>query len=100
MPWGDRTGPMGLGPMTGRAAGFCAGYTVPGYANPIVAAGSWPRGAYLPQAPAYGYAGLTRRPGPYMGCGPAWGRGLRRGFSWGFGWGRGFGRSFGRGRWT
>ena len=26
MPGGDGTGPMGMGPMTGRAAGFCAGY--------------------------------------------------------------------------
>jgi hypothetical protein len=25
MPFGDRTGPSGLGPMTGRGAGFCAG---------------------------------------------------------------------------
>ena len=24
---------MGAGPMTGRAAGFCAGNTAPGYAN-------------------------------------------------------------------
>ena len=35
MPAGDGTGPMGMGPMTGRAAGFCAGYNVPGYANPV-----------------------------------------------------------------
>ena len=35
MPGGDRTGPLGLGPMTGRAAGYCAGYSVPGYMNPI-----------------------------------------------------------------
>ena len=35
MPRGDRTGPLGLGPMTGRAAGYCAGYPVPGYMNPI-----------------------------------------------------------------
>jgi len=35
MPWGDGTGPAGYGPMTGRAAGFCAGYSTPGYANPI-----------------------------------------------------------------
>lgn len=34
MPRGDRTGPDGTGPMTGRGAGFCAGYDVPGYANP------------------------------------------------------------------
>jgi len=26
MPRGDGTGPWGLGPMTGRAAGYCAGY--------------------------------------------------------------------------
>ena len=35
MPGGDRTGPAGMGPMTGRAAGYCAGYSVPGYMNPI-----------------------------------------------------------------
>lgn len=33
MPRGDGTGPMGMGPMTGRAAGFCAGYRMPGYMN-------------------------------------------------------------------
>jgi len=35
MPGGDGTGPGGMGPMTGRAAGFCAGYPVPGYTNPV-----------------------------------------------------------------
>lgn len=35
MPRGDRTGPRGMGPMTGRGAGFCAGYPVPGYMNPV-----------------------------------------------------------------
>ena len=34
MPRGDGTGPAGMGPMTGRAAGYCAGYSVPGYMNP------------------------------------------------------------------
>ena len=29
MPGGDRTGPMGRGPMTGRGLGFCAGLAVP-----------------------------------------------------------------------
>lgn len=33
MPWGDRTGPWGLGPMTGRRAGYCAGFPVPGFMN-------------------------------------------------------------------
>ncbi len=34
MPRGDGTGPAGMGPMTGRAAGYCAGYDVPGFMNP------------------------------------------------------------------
>ena len=34
MPLGDGTGPAGMGPMTGRAAGYCAGYNMPGYMNP------------------------------------------------------------------
>jgi len=38
MPWGDGTGPMGFGPRTGRGAGYCAGYGVPGYMNPGVGA--------------------------------------------------------------
>jgi hypothetical protein len=33
MPRGDRTGPMGMGPMTGRGGGYCGGYDAPGYAN-------------------------------------------------------------------
>ena len=39
MPRGDRTGPMGMGSMTGRGAGFCAGYAMPGYENPVYAGG-------------------------------------------------------------
>ncbi len=39
MPGGDGTGPGGMGPMTGRAAGYCAGYGVPGYANPVPGGG-------------------------------------------------------------
>lgn len=69
MPFGDGTGPMGLGPMTGRAAGFCAGFGMPGYANPLV---GYP----------YGYPRLA----------PVWPR-------WGWGFGRGWGRGFGRGWW-
>ena len=33
MPRGYGTGPMGFGPMTGRSAGYCAGYPAPGFAN-------------------------------------------------------------------
>lgn len=41
MPGGDGTGPMGFGPMTGRSAGFCAGYAVPGYMNSVPGRGFW-----------------------------------------------------------
>lgn len=44
MPRGDGTGPAGMGPMTGRAAGYCAGYAVPGYTNPVSGRGFWGRG--------------------------------------------------------
>lgn len=30
MPGGNRRGPMGAGPQTGRAAGYCAGFDAPG----------------------------------------------------------------------
>lgn len=33
MPAGDRTGPMGEGPMTGRGAGYCSGSGQPGYVS-------------------------------------------------------------------
>ncbi|MDX9710488.1 MAG: DUF5320 domain-containing protein [Trichloromonas sp.] len=33
MPRGDGAGPMGMGSMTGRGAGYCAGNTVPGFAG-------------------------------------------------------------------
>ena len=32
MPAGNGTGPMGAGPMTGRAMGYCAGNNAPGRA--------------------------------------------------------------------
>ena len=32
MPRGDRTGPTGAGPTTGRGMGFCTGNNAPGYA--------------------------------------------------------------------
>ena len=41
MPRGDGTGPAGLGSMTGRAAGYCAGYSVPGYMNPAFGRGGF-----------------------------------------------------------
>ena len=56
MPGSDGTGPMGRGPMTGRASGLCAGYPNPGYT-----------------APGFG-----------RGYGRGWGRGVGHGF-WGCG---------------
>ena len=78
MPRGDQSGPMGEGPMTGRAMGFCAGYDRPGFAN----------------GPGYGMG---------RGFGPGWGRGRAggrggfggRGMAWGRGYGWGPGPSYG-----
>lgn len=68
MPWGDGTGPLGMGPMTGRAAGYCAGYGVPGYLNPW--GGRW-----------FGPFGVGRGGIPWGGGrGRAWGGG--RGWLW------------------
>lgn len=33
MPFGDQTGPMGQGPMTGRGRGYCTGNAAPGRFN-------------------------------------------------------------------
>lgn len=66
MPRGDGTGPAGLGPMTGRAAGYCAGYPVPGFANPIPGRGlgfGYGRGLGL------GFRGGRRLPPYYSGYG-------------------------------
>ena len=41
MPRGDRTGPMGMGPRTGRGAGFCNGFATPGFTNPVGFAGGF-----------------------------------------------------------
>ena len=39
MPRGDGTGPRGQGPMTGRGAGYCGGFGMPGFANPMAGRG-------------------------------------------------------------
>jgi hypothetical protein len=45
MPRGDRTGPQGAGPRTGRGLGYCSGYETPDFANPAFGPGSgWGRG--------------------------------------------------------
>ena len=41
MPSRDRIGPLGLGPRTGRAMGYCAGFGMHGSANPIPGRGGF-----------------------------------------------------------
>ncbi len=57
MPAGDGTGPRGAGPMTGRRAGYCSGYSTPGYSNPGLGYGPGRgsgRGRGFRGFPAYG----------------------------------------------
>lgn len=65
MPGGDRNGPLGQGPGTGRALGYCYGYDTPGY---------------------------MKGTGRGMGRGMRHGRGS--GYGWGFGRGWGFSRCY------
>ena len=46
MPRGDKTGPTGEGPQTGRRMGFCAGYDHPGYDNLTRGSGRGFRGSF------------------------------------------------------
>jgi hypothetical protein len=62
MPAGDRTGPWGAGPRSGRRLGYCSGYAQPG----------------------------SMTPGPGMGLGFGYGRGSGRGYGRGYGMGCGF----------
>lgn len=59
MPRGDRTGPMGMGPMTGRGLGFCTGFTAPGYANRFGCGFGFGRGRGFRRM--FNAAGLPRR---------------------------------------
>ena len=67
MPSGDKTGPTGLGPRTGRAFGYCSGFDTPGYQKG--AGGGYGRG---------------------MGGGRGMGRGMGRGRGFHAGWGFGY----------
>ena len=63
MPRGDRTGPRGLGKMTGRGAGYCAGNNFAGFEEG---------------------RGFERGFGYGRGNGGGFGRGFHRGFGGGF----------------
>ncbi len=60
MPRGDGTGPMGAGPMTGRGAGYCAGYSAPGFANSTPRRGLGFRGGWRRMFYATGLPGWMR----------------------------------------
>lgn len=91
MPGGDRTGPRGSGPMSGRGAGYCAGFDTPGSQNPGFGRG---RGLGFGRGQGFG-----RGRGPGRGRGQGLARGLGRGAGPGFGWGfaQGSGASGGAG---
>lgn len=76
MPGGDGTGPGGMGPMTGRAAGFCAGSGVPGYANPVGGRGSFGRGVGRGNRGRRNWYYATGQPGYARAAWgwPAWGQ--------------------------
>jgi hypothetical protein len=93
MPAGDGTGASGMGPMTGRAAGFCAGFPVPGYMNPVVGRMGFYGHGVLPFGPHV--ASLFGYGVPYAGWPSPW---LRRGVGFGQRFGRGRGGGWGRGR--
>ena len=67
MPAGDRTGPIGQGPVTGRRLGYCSGFDSPGF---------------------------TKEAGYGLGRGFGYGRGIRYGRGMGFARGGGRGRGF------
>ncbi|MBU7044731.1 MAG: DUF5320 domain-containing protein [Theionarchaea archaeon] len=65
MPRGDGTGPMGQGPRTGRAAGYCAGYNTPGFMNPGVGGGFGRGRGFWGGGRGRGFRGYWRTPYPY-----------------------------------
>jgi len=69
MPFGDGTGPRGMGPMTGRGAGYCTGFGRPGFANPIPGRGWFGFGLGRRRLYGYPYAGGYGVSAPYMGYG-------------------------------
>jgi len=55
MPGGDRTGPLGEGPMTGRQLGYGAGFNTPGYMQRFGFGGGRGRGRGLGMGLGLGY---------------------------------------------
>lgn len=76
MPGGDRTGPLGQGPMTGGGRGYCAGYAgrgawnTPGFGRGSAPSAGWAGGGrgYRNRFYATGvpYSAYGREPGPML----------------------------------
>ncbi len=78
MPGGDRRGPEGAGPMTGRGAGFCSGNDQPGY----MSSGTG-RGMAMRRGGGFGARRMDRfipRPGGIGRGGRFGGYGMNRGY--------------------
>lgn len=81
MPRGDGTGPEGMGPMTGRGAGYCTGTDTPGFGAPGFGRGFglgggrgrrnrfFATGFFGPRRPV-GYGAPFAGPGPYAAADP------------------------------
>jgi hypothetical protein len=80
MPRGDKNGPSGMGPRTGRAAGLCSGYAAPGFINRNFGMGygrgfgmgfgrGLGRGRGFGAYPASGW-GAGQEPGPWNATAP------------------------------
>ena len=59
MPGGDRTGPMGAGPRTGRGAGYCGGASAPGFLSAGLGRGWFGRGGGRGRRNMFFATGLT-----------------------------------------
>jgi len=71
MARGDKTGPLGQGPMTGRSLGYCAGFESPGFTRGLGGGrgqgrgfgGGGGRGRGMAYGRGYGFnAGYTNAP--------------------------------------
>ncbi len=74
MSRGDRRGPEGFGPMTGRGLGYCAGYDSPGFTKGMPRGGAGfgrGMGAGRGMGRGRGNAWQANNPQPYYPAAPA-----------------------------
>lgn len=81
MPYGDRTGPSGAGPRTGRGLGYCGGSDRPGYVSGP-GGGFWGRGGGRGHRNWYYGTGLTGWERAQAGFGSRWYGSAAPGWGW------------------